>query len=396
MTVDVATPLVNADWHDAEYRSYREPWPLPVEHVPLTSAIGRVLAADVTAATPLPSFTASAMDGWVVSGAGPWRIVGSAANTDRPDIPPLDAGTAVRVHTGAAVPPGADAVVRRERGCESGGVLSAANPHIPRSTDIRYQGEELDRGAILARSGTTVTPPLAGLAAAAGRDELPVRRRPRVRLLVLGDELLTHGPARHGLVRDALAVQLPGWVEWLGGLVDAQRFVPDRLDQTSAAIADADADVVVTTGGSSVGQRDHLRSAIDHVGGSIIVDQVAVRPGHPMLLAVLPAGPLLVGLPGNPGAAVAGVLTLLRPVLAGLLGRVNAGRSSVAVATDVAGGPGHRLVPAIDLDGRAMPAPGRGPAMLTGWATATRAILIPPEGATTGTLVNTLKLPAWG
>jgi molybdopterin molybdotransferase len=391
LTVDVALPLVKPPWHDAVACARSAAHVLPVEQVTLSSAIGRVLASEVRAFTPLPSFSSSAMDGWAVAGPGPWRVVGTA-NAGRPHGRPLGAGTAVRVATGAAVPSGATAVVRLEQGHETDGELwSDSRP--PLCADIRPQGEELHSGAVLAPGGAIVTPPLAGLAAAAGHDELPVRRRPRVSVRVLGDELLAEGPARAGRIRDALGVQIPGWVDWLGGEVVSLRFVADRRDATEVAISDADGDVVVTVGGSSVGNWDHVRSAIGRVGGTLAIDGVAVKPGHPMLLASLPAERWLVGLPGNPGAAVAAILTLLRPLLAGLLGRRETAAPSVIVATDLSGARVHRLEPAIEADGMASLARGRGPAMLTGWAAASCALVVPPEGARAGSLVESLPLP---
>ena len=393
MSVDAPLPLTSPAWPDAHRHAHQAASSLPSEPVALSGAVGRVLASDLVAPMPVPGFSASAMDGWAVAGPGPWHLVGEVT-AGHPRRHGLLAGTAVAVTTGAVVPHGTSAVVRQERGRFAAGVLTPTHP-VTRDGDIRHSGEELRSGDLIAPAGTTVTPALVGLAAAAGLDDLCMRRRPQVGLLVLGDELLSSGPARDGRVRDALGVQVPGWVAALGGCVVAQRSVPDRLDATCDAITSCAAEVVITTGGSSVGRHDHVRAALAAIGGRREVDEVAVRPGHPMLLGALPDGRWLVGLPGNPGAAVAAVLTLLSPLLAGLLGRPEPDLVRIPSGADVGPGRGLRMVPAVDRAGHAMPARANGPAMLRGWATATHALLVPPEGARVGTAVEALTLPRW-
>ena len=168
--------------------------------------------------------------------------------------------------------------------------------------DFRRAGEEAHAGETLIHAGAIMTPARIGLAAAGGHDTVSVRRRPIVRLLVLGDEILGQGPARDGRVRDSLGPQLPGWLVRLGVDLVETVHVEDNLQGQSAALAAAvqAADLVITTGGTAAGPADHLRAAIAATGGSLIVDQVACRPGHPMLLAGWATGGRLVALPGIP------------------------------------------------------------------------------------------------
>ncbi|MFS8097697.1 hypothetical protein LFM09_11210 [Lentzea alba] len=189
---------------------------------------------------------------------------------------------------------------------------------------IRRRGEDWSAGDELVPAGSLVTAAVLGLAAGAGHDTLLVHRRPRVAVVVTGDELLHSGPPRPGRVRDAIGPMLPSLLtgaDLLGtthlrddpaALADALSF--DQADQADAVTFDQ-ADVIVTCGATSVGPADHLRRVLADLDADILVSGVACRPGHPMLLAVLPDGRCVVGLPGNPFAALAAVLTLLNPLL---------------------------------------------------------------------------------
>ncbi|HEY5186714.1 MAG TPA: molybdopterin-binding protein, partial [Actinomycetes bacterium] len=343
-------------------------------------------AAALTARSDLPPWPTSAMDGWAVRGQGPWRVVGTVLAGSRPQ--PLGAGTAVRIATGAGLPPGADAVLRREDGTEDADTLTGPRP--PAETDVRPAAGECRVGDEVAAAGTTVTPALLGLAAAAGYDRLPVVVPPRVQALVLGDELLDDGVARHGQVRDALGPMLPGWLAALGAEACTPQRVPDTAEALAAALAAADADVVVTTGSTARGPVDHLHAVLAQVGARVLVDGVAVRPGHPMLLARLPDGRPLVGLPGNPLAAVSGLLTLAEPVLCGLLRRLEPEPVLTTLRETVTGHPHDtRLVPVRG----GVPLHHVGPAMLRGLVTADAMAVIPPHGGLAGSDVRLLRLP---
>ncbi len=386
---------------------------LPVVEVSLHDAVGAVLASPLVASTPLPPFDASAMDGWAVSGPGPWTVVGSLLAGDQHER--LPDGAAVAIATGAALPPGADAVLRRERGVVVDGPHSAtlyvgdhgtgetaSHPgYVEPGSDIRPRGQESAAGELLLEAGGVVTPVVAGMAAAAGYDALPVVRPPDVALLVLGDELLLRGAPRDGRVRDALGPMLPAWIAWAGGRAFPPTHVPDTLDDLLVALDDANADVVVTTGSTAAGPADHLHTALDRLGARWVVDGVSVRPGTPMCLATLPDGRHVVGLPGNPLAAVSAILTLVAPLLASLRGEAGADEERVEEALleeEVKGHPDHvRLIPVHrqrgDLVTTATPTLFTGPAMLRGLAVADGVAVIPPGGARRGASVHVLALP---
>ncbi|UGY92639.1 molybdopterin molybdotransferase MoeA [Streptomyces gobiensis] len=367
--------------------------------IPLDRALHHTLAAPLAALTDLPAFDTAAMDGWAVSGPGPWLLTvppgepGILAGADPDSLPD---GHAVPIATGARIPRGATAVLRSEHGAAEGDRLAApASP--PQGTDIRPRGQECRAGDLLLPAGATVTPAVLGLAAAAGYDVLTVTRRPRVEVLVLGDELLHQGTPRDGRIRDALGPMLAPWLTALGADVLATRQLGDDADALYKAVTTTTADLVVSTGGTASGPVDHVHPTLARIGATLLVDGVAVRPGHPMLLAALPdeAGRHLIGLPGNPLAAVSGLLTLAEPLLRTLADRNPDPEPVTARLTDAA--PGHpqdtRLVPVIHITGEARPLRYHGPAMLRGIASATALAVIPPGGATPGTAVELLELP---
>ncbi|NJP43066.1 molybdopterin molybdotransferase MoeA [Actinacidiphila epipremni] len=370
--------------------------------------LGMALAQSLTALTDLPAFDSSAMDGWAVAGPGPWRLRGQVLAGQRRPADPLLGGHAVRIATGAVLPPGATAVLRSEHGSvrnlTDGEWLHVLAPHPAPDPgqEIRRRGQECRHGDELLPAGAVVTPAVLGLAAAAGYDELTVTMRPRVEILVLGDELLDHGLPRAGRVRDALGPMLPSWLRALGADVTDLRRLRDDADTLHAALAASGADLVVTTGGTAGGPVDHVHPVLARLGARLLVDGVAVRPGHPMLLAELPSGPLLAGLPGNPLAAVSGVLTLVAPALRALAGHPVPAPYAAPLTTDV---PGHpvdtRLVPVVfDDESAARPLHFTGPAMLRGLAAADGMAVIPPGGGRAGqetAVLDTGALaPAWG
>ncbi|MFD3531509.1 molybdopterin molybdotransferase MoeA [Streptomyces sp. NPDC058664] len=406
--------------------------------VPLGQTLGEVLAEPLLALTDLPPFDTSAMDGWAVAGPGPWTVrEDGAVLAGQASSAVSAAGEAVRIATGARVPSGTTAVLRTEHSrTEQAGTGAATLLHALREVvpgqDIRPRGQECRAGDELLPSGTRVTPAVLGLAAAAGYDELPVPYRPRVEVLVLGDELLTAGLPHEGLIRDALGPMLGPWLTVLGAEVLATRRIGDDAEELYAAVTGSTADLVVTTGGTAAGPVDHVHGVLEKAGAALLVDGVKVRPGHPMLLARLGAEPArdhqvrdrhardrhvrhLVGLPGNPLAAVSGLLTLAEPLLTALIG---AGpgpgpgpEAEVVVETGIEAAPapllprvpvqdevhGHpydtRLVPVVRRGGRAIPLHYSGPAMLRGIAAADGLAVVPPGGALPGQELDILGLP---
>jgi len=361
---------------------------LPAGEVPLAAASGLVLAAPVIAATDLPPFDGSAMDGWAVAGPGPWEVVGDVAAGAPAGA--LGPGQAVRVATGALLPEGSTAVVRRERGSLDGTRLHPLDGTPGPGADVRRAGGECRAGDVVAEPGDVCVPALLGLLAAAGADLVSAVRRPVAQVLVLGDELLVAGPAHGPLVRDALGPMLPPWLRWAGADVEGVLHVADDADPLRAAIRRSTADVLVTTGSTARGPRDHLHAVLAESGARVVVDGVAVRPGHPMLLAELADGRPVVGLPGNPLAAVSALATLAHPLLAALAGRRPAVRRTTVLREAVGGPPTHvRLLPV--RDGR--PALHLGPAMLRGLVGADGLAVVPAGGAAAGAGVELLPLP---
>jgi molybdopterin molybdotransferase len=358
---------------------------------PLDAACGRVLADDVRAATPLPPFTSSAMDGWAVSGTGPWLPIGTVlAGAGSPRA--LRPGEAVVIATGAQVPEGTSAVLRSEDGVATEGrIVGRARD----GADLRPAGEEARAGDLLLSRGTRLRPAHLGLLAAAGHDTARVLPSPSVDVLVLGDELLASGTARDGRVRDALGPQLPSWIRALGAEHRGTGRVVDDATLLRQALAGSCADVVLTTGGTAAGPADHLHRCLADLGAELVVDSVAVRPGHPMLLASLPGSRYVVGLPGNPLAAIVGLLTLAAPLLDGLRGLPPGPLESAHLGDDVDGPRhGHRLIPCSLHDGVASPCAAAGSAMLRGLASADGLAVVGPGHHRRRSVVAWLPLPA--
>lgn len=391
--------LTEPRWDEARAALVEALRPLaPVRHV-LAVCDGLVLSEDLVALCALPSFDTSAMDGWAVAGPGPWTVVGESL-AGRPVPGPLTSGQAVVTATGGVVPEGAAAVVRSEDGVvqvRSGAqVLTAPEPDGP--THIRPAGEECAEGEVLAPAGTVLNPALIGLAAAAGQDELLVVPAPRVALVLFGDELATAGVPARGLVRDSLGPQVPAWVARMG--VDV--VLVERCEDTLAAHVEAigraasAADVVLTTGGTAAGPVDHLHAAIAQCEGEVVIDSVAVRPGHPMLAATLDRGRAwLVGLPGNPQSAIVTLMSLGAPILAGLAGRPALPELAVVTCAEAVGAPAHedRLVLGRLVAGEFVPGSHLGSGMLRGLAAATGFGVLPPGGVAAGDPVRWLPLP---
>ncbi|MFS4091424.1 molybdopterin molybdotransferase MoeA [Streptomyces sp. AF1A] len=362
--------------------------------VPLGDALGLVLAAPLDALTDLPSFDTSAMDGWAVAGPGPWEVRDEGVLAGHAQPGPLTDGEAVRIATGARIPADTTAVLRSEHGrTDSQGRLHATRD-VAHGQDIRPRGQECRTGDQLLPVGTLITPAVLGLAAAAGYDTVTVVPRPRVEVLVLGDELLTEGRPHDGLIRDALGPMLPPWLRSLGADVVAVRRIGDDARALRKAVTGSAADLVVTTGGTAGGPVDHVHPTLERIGAELLVDGVKVRPGHPMLLARTKDGQHLVGLPGNPLAAVSGLLTLAEPLLRTLAARPAPEPYALPLKEAVQGHPHDtRLVPVVLRGDRAVPLRYNGPAMLRGIAAADALAVVPPGGAEQGEEAELLDLP---
>lgn len=298
--------------------------PLPIERVDVASALGRYLAAPLRARRTQPAANVSAMDGYAVRPAdlaGPWRIVGESA-AGHPFPGNVGAGEAVRIATGAVVPAGAEAVIVQEDVVRNGVSLTlTGTPPRPAGRHVRRAGQDFQCEAELLRAGTRIGPAQIALAIAAGHKHLAARRPPRVAIIDSGDELAADPeicavhqvPASNGAMLAALVASLPARTYRLGP-------VPDDLAALTGALdAARDADVIVTTGGASVGDHDLIRPALEQWGASLEFWRVAIKPGKPLLVARKGAQ-LVVGLPGNPVSATVTGYFFLLPLLRALLG----------------------------------------------------------------------------
>ncbi|GAA1838482.1 molybdopterin-binding protein [Pseudonocardia ailaonensis] len=387
-----AGPRRAVGWHTARHLAHAEARPLTGRPVELAAAAGLVLAEDLVGLVPQPAFDTAAMDGYAVDGEGPWRVVGEVrAGTTWSGC--LRSGEAVAISTGAQVPASARAVVPVENTARHGDEVRSLDPDSPApGRHIRRTGENSPAGEVLANAGSLVGPTMLGLAAAAGHDRVVVHPRPRVRLLVTGDELVMAGTGGAGRVRDALGPTLPPLVAGLGGEVAEVTHVRDSMDALADAVRGGPpAEIVLVSGSTSVGVTDHLHRLLRQAGARTVVDGVACRPGHPQLLATPAPGRWLIGLPGNPYAAIVAVHTLLAPLIAGLTGRPLPPLRRAQVTGAPAAVAGHTvLVPVAWHGDRLEVVPGHRPSDLRGVARADALAVVDAEPG--GTTVAILPL----
>jgi molybdopterin molybdotransferase len=306
---------------DARRRVLAAVRPLGAESVELGRALGRVLAEEVRSPLDVPPFANSAMDGFaVVAGpAGRRRLVGES-RAGRPTAERVDARSAVRISTGAALPEGATAVVPLERSRDAGaGVVELEASRV--GDNIRAAGEDTPAGAVVLTAGTVLGPAELGVAAAVGHTALDCSLRPRLGLVVTGDELVEPGLALGpGQIHSSNGFALAAQAELAGALVRVGHAVDDGAE-TRAALESAlnGADVVCVSGGVSVGPHDHVKAALRELGAEEIFWGVSLRPGKPTWFGVRGGTPVF-GLPGNPASAMVTFQLFARPALAALQG----------------------------------------------------------------------------
>jgi molybdopterin molybdotransferase len=323
---------------EALARVLAEASPLPAESAPLAEAHGRVLAADVEALRTQPPADVSAMDGYAVRAADVARVparlklIGEVA-AGHPFAGRIGAGEAARIFTGGVVPPGADAIVIQENTTREGDAI-VVKTSAGKGRNVRVEGLDFARGAVLLPSGRRLSDRDLALAAAMNHPTVTVHRRPRLAVLATGDELVMPGAMpgfgeivySNGYATMALARREGCAVIDLG-------IVPDRLEETVAAVRRArehGADVLVTSGGASVGDYDLVQKALASEGLALSFWKVALRPGRPMMHGRLGAMHVL-GLPGNPASAYVCAVLFLVPLIRRLCGR-----SDVEPATEAA------------------------------------------------------------
>lgn len=356
-----------------------------VEVVPLESGDKRVCAENVIALTNLPFADSSSMDGWAVNGEGPWALT---------DAQQLGRNQASVLTTGSVLPAGAQAIVRTEHGTLTGDRLTSSSAN---TGDIRDAGEECSVGQALCTTGVILNPALIGLLAATGHDQIKVFAQPLVQIIITGDELLTSGLPTRERVRDSLGIQIPMWLNRMGAHVLPVIYLQDQADKISEALINSQADIVLTTGGTAASAKDHFITAISIAAGEVLLDGVAVRPGHPMKLAAVPnlEGKQIpvVGLPGNPLAAIAALSTLVQPMLNKLLGQQLQPLIPTTASTSLKGSKsGTRLAPGWIANSGFTPAEFSGSAMLRGLSASTGFAVIARE-IDEGDTISFLPLP---
>lgn len=296
--------------------------PLGVVRKPLYEALGFFLAENILADRNMPPADCSIMDGYAVRSSDlvncpcTVRVVGevAAGSAARPIVRP---GTCVRVLTGANIPPGADAVVVVEQTGEAGGLVTV-HTTVPRRSNIRRRGREAKKGAVLLKKGTPLGPVQIGLCSAVGKAEPKVYQRPDVAVLCTGGELRPLGVrVRAHEQRDSNGIALSLALRAYGCPNVRVGFVPDDLKALTLKAEEAltEYDVLVLTGGVSVGQYDFVPEAVRQIGATIRFHRVAMKPGRPTLYATLPANRHIFGLPGNPLSAMTGFYEFVLPAV---------------------------------------------------------------------------------
>jgi len=347
MSVTPRNPLIPLDTALAQLLAALDDWRVPTETLSTLQADGRVLAQDVVSTLEVPPQDNSSMDGYALRCAD---IVPGRALPVSQRIPagtqgaPLQAGTAARIFTGAPIPPGADAVIMQEDCLEVNGTDPSA-PTIQVQTQaqvgqwIRRRGEDVMQGATVLHSGSRLGPAALGMAASVGLADLQVARKPRVALFSTGDELVMPGtvapqdiPA--GSIYNSNRFFLAALLRRMGCEVTDRGIVPDRLDATVQALDDAAQahDLVLTSGGVSVGEEDHIKPAVQQLG-HLDLWQIAIKPGKPFAHGRV-RDAHFIGLPGNPVSSFVTFLLLVRPFLLRMQGVQDVSLPSLPLRAD--------------------------------------------------------------
>ncbi|RJG57110.1 molybdopterin molybdenumtransferase MoeA [Sphingobium terrigena] len=303
---------------EAQARLFALAPPLPAEEAPIAACTGRWLASDVLALRNQPWADLSAMDGYAVRATewpGPWRVTGeSAAGGSVPA--PLPPGEACRIFTGAPLPAGADTILIQENATRDGDRLTASDDPLPVGRNVRLAASDFALNDRLLAAGTTLTPARIALAVLGGHGALPVGRRPKVALISTGNELVPPGaPTPAGSLPSSNAAMLAAMLAALPCDVIDLGIVPDDLGAMTAALQQAtSADIIVSTGGASVGDHDMVRPAFAQAGGALDFWKIRMRPGKPLMAGTL-GDAVFLGLPGNPVSAFVTATLFLLPLV---------------------------------------------------------------------------------
>ncbi|MGI8731474.1 MAG: molybdopterin molybdotransferase MoeA [Solirubrobacteraceae bacterium] len=315
---------------------------LEAEQVDLDDALGRVLAEDAVAPNPVPPFDCSTMDGFALRAAdtsdapATLRLI-DEARAGKAAGGAVQAGSAIRVSTGAPIPDGADAVMRQEltSTSEDDGTVTI-DEAVTAGTDVRVAGGDIPEGSVVLKAGTLLTGPEIGVLAAVNIPRPAVVRRPRIALVSTGDELIDPGggPLKPGQIRDTNGYALSAAARLAGAEIVSRVKVGDDREATISTLREAmpGADILATVGGVSVGPHDHVRPSLDALGAREIFGRVSLRPGGQICFYVAEDGTLCFALPGNPVSATVSFRLFVVSAIYALLGRDHAERRTTATA----------------------------------------------------------------
>ena len=398
-------------WSQARLIAYSAGRPLPFARARLDEASGSLLGEPLVSLVDEPNSDVAEYDGFAVCASGPWTITELA-----PDVA-LSPHYAVKVRSLEPIPPHTDAVlavsqsvVEKSTSTNAGFETLIARDALNGTPDENARpdlGKGIIRQAAIAAAGrelipadTLITPQVISLAAAAGYDQITICRPPVVTTLVIGASLLDRGVPRGGRVRDSLGLTIPAFVGSLGARGNPPVRAPETRELLLQEIDDSTADLIITTGSTAPGGNNLLRNVLRDLAAHWLIDGVTMTPGAQVLLARLPDGRLLLGLPGDPRNALAALLTVAPPLIAGMRGEKWQESSSTVVLIEEAPLPDYAedttIVPVAvqtTAAGRtATPLPSHGPAGLAGWAQATDFAVIPPGLGAPGDVVPTISV----
>ncbi len=387
---ELGRPLVS--YAEAVERIVGSFTPLEPRDIPLADALGLVIVEPVVAAHDVPGFDNSAMDGYAVRAAdtpGTLRIVDEIHAGTVGGVTVQD-GTCTTIMTGAPLPDGADAVVPWEDTTRDGDTV-VVNVGFQPGRHVRPRAEDVRAGDEIIPVGATLGPVHLGVAASVGRTHLRAHPRPRVAILSTGDEIALPGTElRPGQVYDANRAVLRAMCERAGATIAADALIPDDPEAIASWLKDAAAraDLIVTTGGASVGEHDWIRAILEQ-HGALQLWRIAIKPGKPVAFGEM-EGTRVLGLPGNPGSAFVGAHVFVQPAIRAMAGRApEPARVTKRLASAVKGSPSRTQFTRVRIEGEAaVPLPAQSSVVLSNLLGAEGFAIVEPGGAPEGAEVT--------